>query len=163
MTNEGTLRIFSEPQTIISREVRNRSVKSFLDLIILTILAGGPTHGYDIIAKIHRNLHVFLSAGQVYPKFSCLERDGLIKIQITRRKKILSITSKGIAKCHEMLKETIEIPHILFHFLLLSEMNKEPNYFTTIETPEVSDYTIHLDSLQLEQVRNQKYKKGQDT
>lgn len=120
---ETVTRIPHEPPTRLSEEVRTRCVKAFLDLIVMSILMVEPTHGYDIMAKIHRHLFVFLSAGQVYPLFSRLERDGLIEARLSEdgRRKIFTMTNRGMIKYKDMLHETKQIYHILAYFALLNE------------------------------------------
>lgn len=117
------MRIILEPPTKCGEEIRTRCVKAFLDLIVMSILMIGPTHGYDIMARIHRHLYVFLSAGQVYPLFSRLERAGLIEARLSEdgRKKIFTLTNKGVRKYKEMLQETKQIYHMLGYFALLNE------------------------------------------
>lgn len=92
-------------------------------MIVMSILMNEPTHGYDIMAKIHRHLYVFLSAGQVYPLFTRLEREGLIEARLSEdgRRKVFTPTNKGIRRYREMLRETEQIYHLLAYFALLNE------------------------------------------
>ena len=75
------------------------------------------------MAKIHKHLLVFLSAGQVYPLFYRLERDELIEIIPSKntRKKTFALTSKGVRSYREMLHEVDQVYQMLAYFALLNE------------------------------------------
>jgi len=70
-------------------------VKSFLDIIVLSILKEKPSHGYALIADIHTRFHVLLSPGTLYPLLYSLEKKGLITIEQRGRRKEYSLTEKG--------------------------------------------------------------------
>jgi DNA-binding PadR family transcriptional regulator len=79
------------------KEMHRRIVKSFLDIIILTNLHDQNTKigGYDVMGFIHEEFNTLLSAGTIYSTLYSLERDGLVKGEYTRRKKMYMLTEKG--------------------------------------------------------------------
>lgn len=107
----------------ISNKFRTRCVRAFLDLIIMSILMKGPSHGYNIIARIHRHLLVLLSPGMIYPRLLSLEKEGLVEKKLSKngRRKIYSLTSKGREKCKKMFFECKDI----YRYLLSSYYIKE--------------------------------------
>ncbi|RLI30995.1 hypothetical protein DRO51_04315 [Candidatus Bathyarchaeota archaeon] len=85
------------------REIRKRCVKSFLDMIIATILTEKASWGYDIIAEIYEKLHVLLSPGVVYPILYSMERKGFVKSYEKNRRRFYEITDRGIKWLNQML------------------------------------------------------------
>lgn len=77
------------------------ALKGHLDLLLLSILANGPAHGYAIIESLRaRSEGVFdLPEGTVYPALHRLERQGLLKSGWSedsgRRKRIYRLTPSG--------------------------------------------------------------------
>ena len=77
------------------------ALKGHLDLLLLSILANGPAHGYAIIESLRaRSGGVFdLPEGTVYPALHRLEGRGLLKSSWSedtgRRKRIYRLTPKG--------------------------------------------------------------------
>jgi len=77
------------------------ALKGHLDLLLLSILANGPAHGYAIIESLRaRSEGVFdLPEGTVYPALHRLENQGLLKSSWSedsgRRKRIYQLTPKG--------------------------------------------------------------------
>ena len=90
----------------ILSEMRERAVRSFLDVIILIILLNQnvPMGGYDVIGFIHRKFDILLSSGTVYSFLYTLERDGLIKGVDSRRKRVYMLTEKGKSKIESVLE-----------------------------------------------------------
>jgi DNA-binding PadR family transcriptional regulator len=78
-------------------ELHKRIIKSFLDLIILINLHNQNTRigGYDVMGFIHEEFNTLLSAGTIYSTLYSLERDGLVKGEHTRKKKMYILTEKG--------------------------------------------------------------------
>jgi len=70
-------------------------VKSFLDVIVLTLLLESPTHGYKLIADIHTLFGVLLSPGSLYPFLYSLEKEQLVKAQKEGKRKRYALTSEG--------------------------------------------------------------------
>ncbi|MCW3994283.1 MAG: helix-turn-helix transcriptional regulator [Candidatus Bathyarchaeota archaeon] len=83
----------------IVEELRERTVRSFLDFLILTILTRNPSMSADDLAKyIHQKLKVPLSPGILYSHLFHLERHGLILRDHVKNKKAYRITQKGKEK-----------------------------------------------------------------
>lgn len=82
--------------TFANSDIKERFVKSCLDLVVLGLLKGSLQSGaYDLIAKIHTTFEVMVSPGVIYPILFSLERDGLIKPSWKERKKTYEIAPKG--------------------------------------------------------------------
>lgn len=76
-------------------------MKGHLDLLLLTIIADGPKHGYAVIEELrHRSDHVFdLPEGTVYPALHRLEKAGLLASDWSdttgRRRRTYRMTEQG--------------------------------------------------------------------
>ena len=78
------------------REIIERFVKAFLDLLVLNILNNGTQCGYEILARIHKRLGVLISPGTLYPLLHILEERGIIKNRLENRRKNYVLTRKGL-------------------------------------------------------------------
>jgi PadR family transcriptional regulator PadR len=78
-------------------------LKGHLDLLLLSVLAAGPAHGYAIISALRdRSEGTFdLPEGTIYPALHRLEDAGLLSSRWAdaegRRRRIYALTSKGAA------------------------------------------------------------------
>ena len=78
-------------------------LKGHLDLLLLSVLAAGPAHGYAVISALRqRSAGTFdLPEGTVYPALHRLEDTGLLSSNWAavdgRRRRVYSLTSKGAA------------------------------------------------------------------
>ncbi len=81
--------------TNMSREIRYRCVRSFLDFIILGLIKKKPISGYDVITYIYDRFQILLSPGTVYPTLSILEEQGYITSFTEARKRLYTLTKKG--------------------------------------------------------------------
>ena len=82
----------------MTSEVRGR-----LDLLILSVLARGPAHGYRVITELRkRSDGAFdLPEGSVYPALHRLERERLVSGQWSagpRRRRVYRLTRRGRAE-----------------------------------------------------------------
>ena len=97
----------------------------FLKYIVLKVIKDKPTHGYGIIKTIKfRSKGLWTpSTGSIYPILESLESNGLIhsKEMEERRRKVYSITSKGIVALDHMTQKRLE---------LLDEMSQIINIMT---------------------------------
>lgn len=88
-------------QNLVTKELYERLVKSFMDIIVLKELQNGnPLSGYDVMALIYKRFHFLLSSGTIYSLLYSMERNGLIKGMMTSKKRVYRLTEKG--------KETLE-------------------------------------------------------
>ena len=77
------------------------ALKGHLDLLLLSILADRPAHGYAVIESLRsRSSGIFdLPEGTIYPALHRLERQGLLRSSWSedsaRRKRIYQLTAKG--------------------------------------------------------------------
>ena len=76
-------------------------LKGHLELLLLSALAEGPSHGYELIERLRaRSDNTFdLPEGTVYPALHRLERDGLLTSAWTaargRRRRVYRLTRRG--------------------------------------------------------------------
>lgn len=83
-----------EPE--ILEGIRERTVKNFIDLLILAELNNGHTmSSHDVVTTIHNNFHIKISPGTVYSVMYSLERNGLIEGIWKSRKRVYTLTDKG--------------------------------------------------------------------
>lgn len=83
------------------RILRERLVKSHLDLMVLWLLKAKPRWGYEINAEIRDRFKVYLSAGTLYPLLHSLEEkrylEGVWESEKGRGRRIYKITTEGIS------------------------------------------------------------------
>ena len=94
--------------------IKQRFARSFLDIVVLTIIRSRPTWGYRIITDIRENFGVNIGYGTMYPLLKSLKTKGLIKSRskISNRRKIYEITVKGlevINSYNELLKDQLQL------------------------------------------------------
>jgi PadR family transcriptional regulator, regulatory protein PadR len=81
--------------------VNRERLKGNLDLLLLSVLAAGPAHGYQVIAALRaRSEGTFdLPEGTIYPALHRLERTGLLASDWAdargRRRRVYTLTDKG--------------------------------------------------------------------
>ncbi|MDH6236874.1 helix-turn-helix transcriptional regulator [Cryobacterium sp. CG_9.6] len=87
--------------------MNREALKGHLDLLVLSVLADGPLHGYAVIEQLRtRSDDVFdLAEGTVYPVLHRLEVAGLLESEWStvtgRRRRSYRLTAAG----HAMLSE----------------------------------------------------------
>jgi DNA-binding PadR family transcriptional regulator len=80
-------------------------------LLLLSVLADGPAHGYAIIAQLReRSGEEFtLPEGTVYPALHRLEAAGLLRSywadQVGRRRRLYELTAKGVTALADLQGE----------------------------------------------------------
>mgnify|MGYP000175393020 CR=1 FL=1 len=92
----------------VSREIRYRCVRSFLDFIILGLIKMKPISGYDVITYIYDRFQILLSPGTVYPTLSILEAQGYITSFTEARKRLYTLTKKGESILTQMAIEYLK-------------------------------------------------------
>lgn len=94
-------------------KLRKQTIKSIMDIIMLSELKNGSMSGYDAIGYIHNKFGVLLSSGTIYSHLYALERDGLIRGTMDRKKRIYELTEKGEQTLENVSDENREILNIL--------------------------------------------------
>jgi DNA-binding PadR family transcriptional regulator len=79
----------------ILREMHERVIKTFMDVIIMTELRHGPLSGYDVISHINAKFNLLVSSGTVYSLLYSLERNGQVEGVWKERKRTYKLTDKG--------------------------------------------------------------------
>lgn len=78
------------------RKMRERIIRSFMDVIILARLRDNPLSGYDVISLIRSRFSLLISSGTVYSLLYSLERNGLIEGTWNERRRVYRLTDKGL-------------------------------------------------------------------
>lgn len=79
-------------------------ITGHLDALLLSVLEGGPRHGYGVIEELReRSYGTFdLPEGSIYPALHKLEREGLLSsawsAKTGRRRRVYRLTRKGRAE-----------------------------------------------------------------
>ena len=81
----------------ILHQLRKRTIKNFIDFLILLNLRREPMSGYDVITLIFENFGFLPSSGTIYSTLYNLEREGLIKGCWNGKKRLYVLTAKGEA------------------------------------------------------------------
>ena len=79
----------------ILKDMHERLIKNFMDIIIMTQLQKGPLSGYDVIAYIHTRFNLLVSSGTIYSLLYSLERKSLMEGIWDERKRTYKLTEKG--------------------------------------------------------------------
>ena len=79
----------------IVEKLRRRTIKTFMDMLILAELQNKSLSGYDIIGLVHKRFNVLVSSGTVYSFLYSLEREGLVVADLESRKRVYNLTDKG--------------------------------------------------------------------
>ena len=88
--------------------MRREQLKGHLNLLLLSVLAGGPAHGYAVIGALReRSAQEFtLPEGTVYPALHRLEQAGLLRSywaeQAGRRRRLYELTARGKSQLAEL-------------------------------------------------------------
>lgn len=107
-------------ETKLIKELNQRVIKNFLDIIIMAKLRKGVLSGYDAMSFIHRKYNVRVSSGTLYALLYSLERNGLIEGMLTERKRLYKLTEKGV-KTIETILHTNNGVKVLMNTLLFIE------------------------------------------
>ena len=79
--------------------MRAELLKGHLDLLLLSVLAGSPLHGYAVIEKLRGQGGFDLPEGTVYPALHRLEHARLVESRWSaesgRRRRVYSLTRSG--------------------------------------------------------------------
>ncbi len=104
--------IHAEKKRLI-RQLRRRTIRNFMDIIILAMLRRTPMSGYDVITSIFSRFNFLPSSGSVYSLLYALEREGLIEGGWNGRKRVYTLTQKG-----EEISETALTLHLRIESLV---------------------------------------------
>lgn len=79
----------------VLKNMHERLLKNFMDVLIMARLTNNSVSGYDVIAYVHKKFSFLISSGTVYSLLYSMERDGLIKGKRINRKRTYTLTDKG--------------------------------------------------------------------
>jgi len=103
-----------------AEKLRRRIIKNFMDILILTELKKQPLSGYDVMGLIHKKFDVLVSSGTVYSLLYSLEREGLIKGNMSQRTRVYELTEKGERDIKLITKANDEIQGFLRNISMLN-------------------------------------------
>ena len=104
----------------VSRKLRERLIKAFLDIIILAHLNGSPMSGYDIVNVINKKFGILLSPGSIYSMLYALERKNLIAGTLSEKRRTYTLTDEGKERMKKILGNAQEIAEYLVFILTKS-------------------------------------------
>lgn len=124
MLQRTTLNIFvtgSEPVSAsdLVDKLHRKTVKNFMDILILGEMKKSLVSGYDVITIIHKRFGILLSSGTVYSTLYSLERRGLIRGTWNNRKRVYALTEKAEQNMGAVTKAKKEIQDFLRNISLL--------------------------------------------
>jgi DNA-binding PadR family transcriptional regulator len=91
--------------------MRREQLKGHLDMLLLSVLSGGPAHGYAVITRLRDRSEggLDLPEGTIYPALHRLEDAGLINSRWSsssgRRRRIYEIAAPGVRALVDMQSE----------------------------------------------------------
>jgi DNA-binding PadR family transcriptional regulator len=86
------------------KKLHRKTIKNFMDILILVEMKRSSVSGYDVIGIIHKKFGILLSSGTVYSTLYSLERDGLIRGTWNNRKRVYTLTEKAKQKMGTVIK-----------------------------------------------------------
>jgi len=79
----------------ILKKMHERTIKSFMDVVIMSEIRSTPLSGYDVISYINNKFNILVSSGTVYALLYSLERNGLVEGTWIEKKRTYKLTEKG--------------------------------------------------------------------
>jgi len=79
----------------VLKDMQERIIKDFMDVIIMNELRKSPMSGYDVISYVNAKFNFLVSSGTVYSLLYSLERNGLVEGAWNERKRTYRLTDKG--------------------------------------------------------------------
>lgn len=105
-------------------ELHKKSIKNFVDVLILSEMKGNTLSGYDIIAIFHKRFGILLSSGTVYSTLYALERRGMIRGVWNDRKRVYELTDKTERNMNTLTKAGKEIQDFLRNISTIDLQNE---------------------------------------
>lgn len=94
-------------------KLRSRVIKNFLDILVLTEMKDKPLSGYDVIGLIHKKYDVLLSSGTIYSQLYSLEREGIIRGEQNKRRRVYELTEVGEQAIGDIMRVNGQIQNLL--------------------------------------------------
>ena len=101
----------------IIRDMQERIIKAFMDVIIMTELREIPLSGYDVISYINAKFNFLVSSGTVYSLLYSLERNNLVEGVWKERKRTYRLTEKGERTISAICNSQEQIKTFFFNIL----------------------------------------------
>ena len=109
--------MFEENLMVEEDQTIEKHVKTFLDIVILSMLNGRPTYGYKIIAIIHKEFGILLSPASLYPLLHALENEKLIESSSDDGKTFYQLTPRGKETFRKKFSAYNLSTHIMCNFI----------------------------------------------
>jgi DNA-binding PadR family transcriptional regulator len=96
------------------KDMHERTIKNFLDLIILKELrTNANISGYDIITVFEKRFHMHFSPGSVYSILRGMQQKGLLAIGLDHGRKVYSLTKLGEEEAENVQRNLDKILFII--------------------------------------------------
>lgn len=109
----------------VLKNMHERIIKNFMDILVLAELKNGALSGYDVISFIHNKFHLLVSSGTVYSLLYSMERNGLIEGKWNERKRVYKLTEKGERTIKSILNANDKIQCFVTQLLRSNKGNPE--------------------------------------
>lgn len=109
-------------------DIREKSVKAFLDLAILCRLGGKPMSGYEVTSLLIRETGIPISPSTIYHALYSIEINGLIKCVRKKPGRAYILTERG----HEIAETILETQKEIQVFLRILLSSQKVNLLTKI-------------------------------
>ncbi len=96
------------PKKRLKLNIRERSLKAFLDIAILCVLCDKPLSGYELSVIFVRKHKILISTSMIYYKLYSMERKGRIRCLQERPGRVYGLTEQGqaiVANRNDILEE----------------------------------------------------------
>jgi DNA-binding PadR family transcriptional regulator len=101
----------------IAKDLKERTIVAFLDVIIMRQLKVQMQSGYDIIQHVHSKYSVLVSPGTVYAQLYSMEKKGFIRAHSEGgKKRSYQLTHLGV-KILDIADTSKELGNFLFAFI----------------------------------------------
>jgi len=115
--NTPDITVLSGKQLDAADATIERFVKEYLDIVVLSLIAGKPMCGTDILDIIHRNFNVLLSPGTVYPLLHRLKKEGLLECECSIKKKVYRPARGSEANIRQIIEKHSMASEFLSDFI----------------------------------------------
>jgi DNA-binding PadR family transcriptional regulator len=107
--------------TKFCRNMHRRTVRNFLDVLILAQMRKGPLSGYDVMAFVHDRFRFLVSPSTIYSVLYSLERNGLISGALVERKRVYRLTDKGRKTTRGLMSASDQTRYLVLDLLKLQD------------------------------------------
>lgn len=96
----------------VMAKIQKNTIKSIIDIVILSELKNGPQSGYNLLMSINEKFRILVSPGTVYSHLYALERAEIVSGFDSKMKRNYKLTEKGnehLELSFTAIKKTLDI------------------------------------------------------